>query len=120
MKTKEKRKRLGVGKKEQENRCGQSVDQRTRYFQPSESLVLFRSQCRYIDKLIFSEQHLGHWGPCEEKYHCARIDPCGLFGVLPSTLQMLLGAVAGCTFQLYASPNTRQVHLLAWAAAEVP
>ena len=74
---------------------------------------------RYIDALIFTEDHLGHWGLCEERFQCRRIDPCALFGVLPSTLQVFLGMVAGFTFIVHRDTTTRLLHLLVWALGEV-
>lgn len=55
---------------------------------------------RLVDELILGLDHMGRSPFCVREYQCDKVDPCGLFGMMPTTLTVMLGVLAGNVFTL--------------------
>ncbi|CAF1481200.1 unnamed protein product [Adineta ricciae] len=70
----------------------------------------------YIDRMIFTEQHLYQYPTCRVVYGCKPpFDPENLFGALPTIFLAFLGVQAGRILAVYQTDVERLVRLFSWS-----
>lgn len=70
----------------------------------------------YIDRLLFTTNHIYAWPTSKKVYGSGPFDPEGSLGLLPSILQVWLGVQAGLLFSRNATASKRFKSILVWSS----
>jgi len=69
----------------------------------------------YIDRVVFSENHIYSWPTAKSVYKTGSYDPEGLLGILTSLFQVWLGVHTGTMLLTFSQSWSRIKRMLAWA-----
>lgn len=69
----------------------------------------------FMDRQVFSHNHIAAWPACKDTYDCHGQDPWGILGLFPSTLNIMMGYTIGRIIQRPLSHRAKILRVAQWS-----